>query len=255
MKRMFWLVLVLALAFSGMALAKESADEVNVASAAKDAVNNVFAALKAHNWDLMRKDFSDEMLKALSKEKLTDVFGDLEKQRGAYVSNSFAKVVAKDEWILVFYTAKFAKSDALLQFTFKKSDPTCKVCGLFVRPAESAKRATKEEAEALLKTYQPVIDGYFAAYKARDFAGMEKDFSDKMHQALPVDKFKAAVEKDIEGVYGMLKSSAFDRIETDPDCIIVYYLVTRDKGQTALKFVFGKGDAAHKVMGLWENPL
>jgi hypothetical protein len=218
-------------------------------------VENVYTALKAHDWAAMRKDFTDQMLKALPVSKLADVFGETETLYGAYVSHSFARTAKKDEWIMAFYTTKFAKGEVVMQFTFKQGDPAWKISGLFVRPGETGQRATKEAAEALMKTYKPIIDAYFAAYKARDFAGMEKDFSAKMKERLPVAQFKETTEKEIEGTFGALTAADFDRIETEAGFVQVFYLLKRAKGQTTLKFVFEKDDPAHKISGLWEKPL
>jgi hypothetical protein len=112
------------------------ADEAAIRTSVGPAIANVFAALKAHDWAQMRRDFAPEMLENLSKKQLAVTFDEVEKKLGRYASNSFARIERNDKWVLVYHTVNFASGDMLLQFTFKANDPTWKVAGLILRPVE-----------------------------------------------------------------------------------------------------------------------
>jgi hypothetical protein len=257
MKQLFCLTLFLLLAAPCVVWSDASnADAAKITAAAAPVVDNVYEAMKAHDFGRMRKDFDDKLAKAVSKDQLAEGVAGAEKASGAIAGKSFDEMAKKDGFIDLSYTLKMSKGpDWTLRFTFVEGDPAWKIRGLWLGPrALGVRAASAAEAEAILKAAKPVIDNYLAACKAKDYAGMERDFSAKLRKGLPPDKLKETTEKIIDVEQGAFVSAVFDRIEADSVRNFVYYRLNRTKMPVSLKFEFAKDDPKCKITGLWEKP-
>jgi hypothetical protein len=258
MKKAFLVILLAVLVLPCLASAEGPAgDDAKFLQSVAPVIDNLFAALKARDYKRMTKDFSDEMMKELPPEKLAQPFAAIEKNFGDFVSQSYSKMEKPATYIQLSYVLKYSKgSDMVMQVTFSVDDPAHKIAGLFLSPAETAKRATKEESDAIMKAVKPIVEDYFAALKTKDYARMTKNFSDDLRKELTPEQLKAELDKEAGSLSGPFESAEFDRVETDKMFINVYYVAKYGKtSKTTMKFIFPKDDATHKIVGLWENPL
>jgi len=259
MKRLLVVIIISLCLLPLLAHAELDKKEIDQIRAYADPIaNNILDAMKAKDFKRATRDFSENMLAALSPDNFAaTVNRDIEPEFGTYVSHAFDHVSVIETHISVYYLAKFTKEkQVLVELAFTQNDPQHKVQGLWLKPAETAKRAGKEEAEAIRKTYEPVINAYFKALKAKDYQALTKNFSPKMLEALKPEKLKEVYENQIAPHFGVFASAQFDRVDFEQNYIAVYYLATYSKGaQLQTKFVFQKGEPEHKIFGLFEKPL
>jgi uncharacterized membrane protein len=96
-------------------------------------VQNLFTALKNRQYDVMERDFSDEMKSALTEPKFKKFNeGQLLPRVGEYQSSKFDRFEYKGGLIAAVYKAKFEKDDSVLvRFIFAPGDPETKIMGLW----------------------------------------------------------------------------------------------------------------------------
>jgi hypothetical protein len=256
MKRAFYLTLLLVLAAPCLAWADAPDGEAaKLAAAAAPVVDNVLAAIQAHDYDRVRKDFADDLRKSLSADRLAAGFAEAEKKSGPVVGKELAEAKKSGGVVHLVYTLKMTKApDFSLRFTFKDGDPSWKIQGLWIGLREDpAKPASNDESDAIVKAAKPVIDNFLAALKDKDYARLEKDYSVEMLKAQAAGGAKKAGEA-IEAKWGPFVAAEFDRVETTNLNNLVYYRVSRAKMTTMLKLVFAKDDPTHRIAGVWEKP-
>ena len=120
---------------------------------------------------------------------------------------------------------------------------------LFVGAALAADDAATYKTKA-----EPIAANYFDALKAGEFVRMTRDFDATMKAKLPPVQFKKMCGEAAK-VFGVFVSAAYDRVEIEGGCAIVYYHATYAKATTEVKFVFAQADPAFKLAGLWEKPV
>ncbi|BAL80256.1 DUF3887 domain-containing protein [Caldisericum exile] len=97
-------------------------------------VENVLIAHNEGNYDMWAKDMSEEMLKAVPKDKFNEMFKTVTDKIGNYIPNSKTFLAAEEIGgkIIVQYMAKFTNEDQVkLTFSFKDENGKKKITGEF----------------------------------------------------------------------------------------------------------------------------
>lgn len=135
MRKFFTVLIVLggALTFaacSGAASSGPTPDPVLAAAGEK-----VLDELAAGNVDAVYSQFSDQMVKALTKEQTAELWSQLENQYGKFQGRAGTSVAPYQDYKIVSVTTNFERQSVILNVVFDKDG---KIAGLNVRPATAS---------------------------------------------------------------------------------------------------------------------
>ncbi|MCX8094721.1 MAG: DUF3887 domain-containing protein [Caldisericia bacterium] len=94
---------------------------------------NLLIGRNKRNYEIYSKDFSDEMKKAVTKEKFLENCNLIEGKIGKYIEQSkkFSLATRQDKYIIVTYKGKFTEesSDVTIRIVFEEIDGVMKITG------------------------------------------------------------------------------------------------------------------------------
>ena len=254
MKKVFLFVL-LGIFILGASAWSDASVEDEIKAKAKPVVQRFFDALKAKDYEGMRQDFSNKMIKTISADQFEKSDKEDIAKYGELVSWEYSGWMREGGFDIVLVQTKSVKGDlAQYKFVFMEGPEGKKISGLWIKPLP--KGLSKIETDAYLNMFGEIAECHLKAIKKKDYEMASKDFSAKMLEVLGPDKLKKSVGDENSLEMGELDSWKFDYAKRAGEHVIFYYQATYSKGETmSYQVVFKDDTKDKKIIGLWLKPL